>query len=182
MAKVTRIKASDPGKPREPDAPQKITRIKAGERQKVLTEEYPDEEVVENVLEDNMSAIEKREFETADAGRKEKKARKKGSEGLTESSKESTKGAKKDSKAKKPAPKGALGVITWPFRMILKPFFALGRYLRDSWRELRQVRWPSRKATWQMFLAILVYTVLIVGFIMLLDVLFTWLFNLILGE
>ena len=41
--------------------------------------------------------------------------------------------------------------------ILARPFVALGRYLRDSWRELRQVRWPNRKATWKMTLAVLVY-------------------------
>lgn len=54
------------------------------------------------------------------------------------------------------------------------------RYLRDSWREIRQVRWPNRKTTWKMVLAIFIYAALFVALIMLLDVFFTWLFNLIL--
>ena len=66
--------------------------------------------------------------------------------------------------------------------ILFRPFVALGRYLRDSWREIRQVRWPNRKATWKMVLAVLVYTALFVIFITLLDLLFSWLFNLILGK
>lgn len=88
--------------------------------------------------------------------------------------------AKKSKKAKKPMPKW-LAVITWPFRMLAKPFIALGRYFHDSWLELRQVRWPSRGATWKMFLAIIIYAGLFMGLIALLDMLFTWLFNLIIG-
>lgn len=61
-------------------------------------------------------------------------------------------------------------------RFITAPF----RYLRDSWREIRQVRWPNRKATWKMVFAIFVYSALFIALIMLLDLLFTWLFNLIL--
>ena len=41
--------------------------------------------------------------------------------------------------------------------LLVRPFVALGRYIRDSWRELRQVRWPNRKATWKMTLAVLIY-------------------------
>ena len=63
--------------------------------------------------------------------------------------------------------------------ILFRPFVALGRYLRDSWREIRQVRWPNRKATWKMVLAVLVYTALFVLFISLLDLFFTWLFSLI---
>ncbi len=68
-----------------------------------------------------------------------------------------------------------------PF-IFIRPFVYLFRYLRDSWRELRQVRWPNRKATWKMVLAVLIYTALFVAFISLLDIFFTWLFSLILGK
>ena len=68
-----------------------------------------------------------------------------------------------------------------PF-ILIRPFVYLGRYLRDSWRELRQVRWPNRKATWKMVLAVLIYTALFVLFISLLDLFFTWLFGLILSK
>ena len=67
-----------------------------------------------------------------------------------------------------------------PF-ILVRPFVYLWRYIRDSWRELRQVRWPNRKATWKMVLAVLIYTAIFVAFISLLDLFFTWLFNLILG-
>ena len=63
--------------------------------------------------------------------------------------------------------------------ILFRPFVALGRYLRDSWGEIRQVRWPNRKATWKMVLAVLIYTALFVVFISLLDMFFTWLFSLI---
>ncbi len=63
--------------------------------------------------------------------------------------------------------------------ILFRPFVALGRYLRDSWKEIRQVRWPNRKATWKMVLAVFVYTALFVAIISLLDLFFTWLFSLI---
>lgn len=66
--------------------------------------------------------------------------------------------------------------------ILFRPFVALGRYLRDSWREIRQVRWPNRKATWKMVLAVLIYTTLFVVLISVLDLAFAWLFNLILGN
>ncbi|MBQ9017945.1 preprotein translocase subunit SecE [Candidatus Saccharibacteria bacterium] len=66
--------------------------------------------------------------------------------------------------------------------ILFRPFVAFFRYLRESWREIRQVRWPNRKATWKMVLAVLVYTAIFVILISLLDLLFTWLFNLILGS
>ena len=66
-----------------------------------------------------------------------------------------------------------------PF-ILFRPFIALGHYLRDSWREIRQVRWPNRKTTWKMVLAVFVYTAIFVVIIMLLDALLTLLFNFIL--
>ncbi len=68
-----------------------------------------------------------------------------------------------------------------PF-ILFRPFVYFGRYLRDSWRELRQVRWPNAKATWKMVLAVFVYTALFMALIFLLDLFFTWLFNIILGK
>lgn len=68
-----------------------------------------------------------------------------------------------------------------PF-ILIRPLVYLGRYLRDSWKELRQVRWPNRKATWKMVLAVVIYTALFVLIITLLDIFFSWLFNLILGK
>ncbi len=87
---------------------------------------------------------------------------------------------KSEKKPRKPMPK-ALRIITWPFRMIAKPFIALGRYIHESWLELRQVRWPSRGATWKMFFAILVYVAFFMTLVALLDLVITWLFNLIIG-
>ena len=67
-----------------------------------------------------------------------------------------------------------------PF-VLFRPFIALGRYLKESWQEIRQVRWPNRKTTWQMVLAVFAYTALFIIIIMLLDAVFTVLFNLLLG-
>ncbi len=65
-----------------------------------------------------------------------------------------------------------------PF-ILVRPFAYLGRYLRESWEELRQVRWPNRKATWKMVVAVLVYTTIFVVLISLLDLFFKWIFSLI---
>lgn len=86
--------------------------------------------------------------------------------------------AEKPAKTKKPM---ALLVITWPFRMLAKPFIALGKYIKASWHEIRQVRWPSRGATWKMTFAALIYTGVFIALIMLLDALFTWVFNALLS-
>lgn len=63
--------------------------------------------------------------------------------------------------------------------LLFRPFVALGRYLRDSWREIRQVRWPNRKATWKMTLAVLVYVALFMIFLTLIDMLFTFVFDIL---
>ena len=69
-----------------------------------------------------------------------------------------------------------------PAGKVKRFFTAPFRYIHNSWLELRQVRWPSRGATWKMVLAVFFYAALIMAIIMLLDVFFTWLFNLVLGQ
>lgn len=63
--------------------------------------------------------------------------------------------------------------------LLIRPFVYLGRYLKEAWAELRQVRWPNRKTTWKMVVAVLIYTAIFVVFITVLDLFFSWLFNLI---
>ena len=63
--------------------------------------------------------------------------------------------------------------------ILVRPFVAFGRYIRNSWREIRRVRWPNRKSTWKMTGAVLAYCVVFMVFIVLLDSFFTWLFGLI---
>ena len=64
---------------------------------------------------------------------------------------------------------------------LFRPFVAFGRYVLDSFREIRQVRWPDRKSTWKMTFTVILYVVLIAVIIMLLDALFTFLSNKLLG-
>lgn len=90
--------------------------------------------------------------------------------------KKAQKVAKKTEKQAKKAEKMAKKAGKKPF-ILIRPLVYLGRYIRDSWREIRQVRWPSRKATWKLFFAILIYTVLFIALIMLLDALFAWIFK-----
>jgi preprotein translocase SecE subunit len=61
------------------------------------------------------------------------------------------------------------------------PFRAIGAYFAGAWYELRQVRWPNRKATWSLTMAMLVFTGFFVVLILLLDALFKYLFEIILG-
>ena len=96
------------------------------------------------------------------------------------SSKEKALNAKKLAKAEKRAAKKEARAGKKPF-ILFRPFVAFGCYVRDSFREIRQVRWPNRKATWKLVFSVIVYVIVIAGFIMLLDLLFTYLFNLIYG-
>jgi len=54
---------------------------------------------------------------------------------------------------------------------------AIGAYFAGSWQELRQVRWPTRKATWSLTAAVLVFSVVLAVFILALDFGFEQLFK-----
>ena len=109
---------------------------------------------------------------------------KKSKEGKKVSDKKAKKMAKKTAKVK-----GEKREVPKFWRIVRAPFYytiwrvlkPIGRYLRDSWRELRQVRWTNRKTTWKLTLAVIIYTVIFFLFILLLDMLFSWLFNKVLG-
>lgn len=66
-------------------------------------------------------------------------------------------------------------------KSIAAPFVALGTYFKGAWYELQQVTWPNRKATWSLTAALLAFTTFFVVMILLLDALFKYLFELILG-
>ncbi|MDO4759714.1 MAG: preprotein translocase subunit SecE [Candidatus Saccharibacteria bacterium] len=90
---------------------------------------------------------------------------------------------KKDKQAKKAAKKAEKAEKKngkKPF-ILFRPFCFIGRYFKESWQEIRQVRWPNRKATWKMVFAVLVYTAFFVLILVLLDMLFKFIFNSILG-
>ena len=53
----------------------------------------------------------------------------------------------------------------------------IGAYFRGSWHELRQVRWPNRKQTWTLTLAVILFSLFIGAIIFGLDIAFTWLFK-----
>ncbi|MDO4271777.1 MAG: preprotein translocase subunit SecE [Candidatus Saccharibacteria bacterium] len=59
--------------------------------------------------------------------------------------------------------------------VIFRPFVAISRYIRDSWRELRRVEWPSRRATWKMTLGVILFCVFIGAFILICDWASQWL-------
>lgn len=88
---------------------------------------------------------------------------------------------KKVTKAvKKPTKKAKKAVASKPPVRGLKPFYALGGYFKGAWYELKQVRWPNRRATWSLTGAVLLFTAFFVVLVVLLDVLFKFLFELIL--
>lgn len=86
---------------------------------------------------------------------------------------------KKKKTEKSTAPKKSnkfVSILKKPFK-ILAP---IGGYFKGSWTELRQVRWPDRKATWGLTIAVLLFTFFFVILIVILDAGFKYLFDLIL--
>lgn len=81
--------------------------------------------------------------------------------------------APKKAVAKKPV---VLGDDGEPKKGIFKKFIG---YFAGAWYELKQVRWPTRKATWGMTGALLVFTGVFIGFIVVIDLLWENLFKLI---
>jgi preprotein translocase subunit SecE len=59
-------------------------------------------------------------------------------------------------------------------------FGRIGRYFKGAWLELRQVHWPSRRATWGLTGAVLLFAAFFVVFITLLDAGFKFAFEQIL--
>lgn len=59
---------------------------------------------------------------------------------------------------------------------------AITGYFKGAWFELRQVRWPNRRATWGMTVAVILYSAFFVILILALDALFKYLFDLILKK
>jgi preprotein translocase subunit SecE len=56
----------------------------------------------------------------------------------------------------------------------------IGGYFKGAWIELRQVHWPTRRATWGLTGAVLAFSAFFVAFIMLLDAGFKFVFEQIL--
>ncbi len=54
---------------------------------------------------------------------------------------------------------------------------AIGGYFKGAWQELRLVRWPNRRATWGMTLAVILFSLFFAGLILGLDTLFHYLFK-----
>ena len=81
-------------------------------------------------------------------------------------------------KKQKPARKGRKE-RTEPKNPFTKALYGIGGYFKGAWYELRQVRWPSRKSTWGLTLAVILFSLFFVVIIVLLDLLFKSLFELI---
>lgn len=54
-------------------------------------------------------------------------------------------------------------------------------YFKGAWIELRQVRWPNRKATWALTVGVLLFSLAFLGLIVVLDMFFKYLFELIIA-
>ena len=140
-------------------AKEKITRIKADDSKSSREDKDLDVEISRKVsVKAKNSENKKVKSEKAKAAKAAKKSEKKA--------------------AKANQPKSKLGRF---LLFITAPFRAIGRYFRDSFREVRQVRWPNRKMTWKITFSVIVYVIAIVIFIMLLDALLKFLSDKLLG-
>lgn len=75
----------------------------------------------------------------------------------------------KSDSTKKKAPKIAKAAV--------KPAAGFFGYVKGSWQELKQVRWPNRRATWSLTFAVIVYTIFFLVIILLFDAVFQQLFK-----
>lgn len=59
-------------------------------------------------------------------------------------------------------------------------FFApITGYFKGAWLELKQVRWPNRRSTWGLTLAVILFSAFFIVLIVLLDTFFKYIFELI---
>lgn len=75
----------------------------------------------------------------------------------------------------KPAKKAKVAKKSGKPFILFRPFCAVGRYIRDSWRELMKVQWPNRRATWKMTLGVIIFCVIVGLFVLVCDWLSQWL-------
>lgn len=87
-------------------------------------------------------------------------------------------------KDKKPSKKIKSKVIKpkKPKKGIFKLLAAIGGYFKGAWIELKQVRWPNRRATWSLTLAVILFSAFFLALIVFLDAGFKYLFELILKK
>ncbi|HEY8886134.1 MAG TPA: preprotein translocase subunit SecE [Candidatus Microsaccharimonas sp.] len=103
----------------------------------------------------------------------------KSGEKITRISAKSTALKKDSKKVSKKSPK-VVKVRKEPTNPFIKTLFAIGGYFKGAWTELRLVRWPTRRATWGLTFAVILFSAFFVVIILLLDILFKFLFELIL--
>lgn len=60
-------------------------------------------------------------------------------------------------------------------------FSPMVNYFKGAWEELGEVRWPTRQATIGLSIAVIIFSAFFAVLILLLDVLFDYLFKLMLG-
>lgn len=73
-------------------------------------------------------------------------------------------------------------ILAFLFKPFAKIFAPLGRYLSESWQELKLVRWPTRKETWKMTAGVLIFSISFAVFVTLIDGLFNWIFTTLIGK
>lgn len=62
-------------------------------------------------------------------------------------------------------------------KVAVSPFTLFIGYVRGSWKELQMVRWPDRKASWSLTLAVILFTLFFAVLITLLDTAFQYIFK-----
>ncbi len=60
---------------------------------------------------------------------------------------------------------------------LARPFRIVGGYFKGAWVELRQVRWPGRRSTWGLTVAVIVFSLFFALVIVGLDAVFSYLFK-----
>jgi preprotein translocase SecE subunit len=63
-------------------------------------------------------------------------------------------------------------------RFLAKVFGPFGRYVKGSWQELRVTKWPNRRATWGLTVAVILFSIFFAVLILSVDNLFEWLLEL----
>jgi preprotein translocase SecE subunit len=59
-----------------------------------------------------------------------------------------------------------LKAVGKPFLIVFGP---IGRYVKGSWQELRLTKWPNRRATWGLTLAVILFSVFFAALILAAD-------------
>jgi preprotein translocase SecE subunit len=66
-------------------------------------------------------------------------------------------------------------------RFFGKVFGPMGRYIQGSWQELRVTKWPNRRATWSLTVAVIAFSIFFAALILSFDNLFKWLLEITLN-